>query len=93
MKMATSIVAMLLTLTACGSWPQFAASPRSNTSDVWPTLLPIGDIAGASNDQSSQSAARALSARAAALRARAQIMRQSVPDQDAFEALRARLAR
>lgn len=83
---------MLLVLTACGPWPQIDL-PHADTSGVWPSLVPLEDITGAPSAQSSQSEARALSARAADLRTRARIMRQAVPDQDAFETLRARLER
>lgn len=80
-------------MSACGPWPQVDAPLRSDD-EAWPTLLPIDQVTAlADTGTSAQTQAQQLSARAAALRARAQIMRQAVPDQDAFDALRARLAR
>lgn len=82
-----------VTLSGCGPWPQVDAPERADTG-AWPALLPIEDISSVSRASASPPAdAQRLSARAAALRARARLMRQSVPDQDAMDAMRARLAR
>jgi hypothetical protein len=89
--------AILLTLTAalsaCSPWPQVDAPAKDDTG-AWPVLLPMSELKGLSGGQSTaQGEAQRLAARAAALQARAQLMRTSVPDADAMDALRARLAR
>ena len=69
-------------------------APSRSQNAAWPVLLPLDQIVDQSDTASSeQAAAQRLAARAANLRARARIMRQTVADEDAFEAMRRRLAR
>lgn len=80
-------------LTGCGSWPE-VDTPVGAHSGAWPKLLPINEVSALSgNEGDAQAQAQSLSQRAAALRARAAVMRRAVPDNAAMEALRARLAR
>lgn len=93
MKSGVILTCSAILLAGCGQWPDIDA-PAQSDDDPWPVLLPLGDLSSQSSSQSSaQSEAQRLSARAAALRSRARIMRTSVPDLDAVDALRARLAR
>ncbi len=93
MRNGTLLAIVAVLLSACGSWPELDA-PLRNDPGAWPVLLPLDDVSGLSdNDGSAQSEAQRLASRAAALRARAAVMRRPVSDGDAMEALRARLAR
>ncbi|MEO9825664.1 MAG: hypothetical protein ABJF50_14710 [Paracoccaceae bacterium] len=93
MKNASILIALLLAMSACGPWPQVDA-PQHAEPGAWPALLPMEEIAPLSrNDGTAQAEGQRLSNRAAALRNRARLMRQSVPDQDAMDAMRSRLAR
>lgn len=80
-------------LGACGPWPQVEAPAKTDTG-AWPVLLPLEELQGLPGAQTfAQGEAQRLSDRAAALQARARLMRTSVPDVDAMDALRTRLAR
>ena len=89
MKYGLILMSCAFLIASCGSWPQLD-TPSASRDATWPVLLPLDQITVGST---AQSEAQRLSARAANLRARARIMRQTVADQEAFEALRARLAR
>ncbi|NNL74514.1 MAG: hypothetical protein HKP29_14220 [Silicimonas sp.] len=81
-------------LAGCGDWPDLPDTPGSR-SGGWPRLAPLSDLErglGAPTAASDEDAAR-LAARAEALRRRAAVLRTPVPDQDAFDALRARVGR
>lgn len=94
MRNGAFLTILAVFLTACGPWPQVADAPARNDSGAWPELLPLDDVTALSTSSgSAQSEAQLLSARAAALRNRARVMRTSVPNSEAMDALRARLAR
>lgn len=94
MRNGAFLAILAVVLSACGPWPQVADAPARNDTGAWPELLPLDDVTSVSTSSgSAQSEAQQLSARAAALRNRARVMRTSVPDLDAMDALRARLAR
>lgn len=93
MKNGAFLVFFVVALSACGPWPQVDA-PTRDDEGTWPVLLPLDDVTSPSRSTgAAQSEAQRLSARAAGLRSRARLMRASVPDLDAMDALRARLAR
>jgi hypothetical protein len=92
MKHGLNMLVCVLLTSSCGAWPDIEPSSQTQNG-TWPTLLPLDQVAGARQASPTQAEAQRLAARAANLRARAQIMRQTVADQEAFEALRARLAR
>lgn len=80
-------------LTACGDWPEVPGSVAQGRSGSWPALVPLTDVIGLPTEGATgQDEAGRLDARADALRARAAVLRAPVPDSDAFEALRARMA-
>ena len=81
----------LISLTACGSWPDAGGPPMSRSSDDWPALLPLdGLVETGSVPEATDDDATALLNRASALRGRAAILRGDATDMDD---LRARLAR
>lgn len=87
-------VIICLTVSACGEWPDLGAPMLEQSSRDWPTLLPLSEvISGGSFAVAQDSDAERLANRAAALRARARIMRSNAGDIDAMEALRSRLGR
>ena len=81
-----------LVMAACSDWPDAGGPTLERRSSDWPALLPLsqlietGTVSAAEDDE-----AERLAARAAALRAKAQILRSNAGDADAMEALRARL--
>lgn len=91
-RIALSLVC--LPLFACGGWPDLGEPTLERSSRDWPDLLPLSQlVADGGVDTASDEDAQRLAARAAALRARAQILRADAGDADAMEALRARLQR
>lgn len=82
------LLPFLLFLTACGSWPD-VGGPTLSRDASWPTLQPLSELIaeGAVTPASNDDAAR-LAARAAALRARAEVLRSDASD---MESLRRRL--
>lgn len=85
-------VIICLTLSACGDWPDVGAPALEQSSRDWPTLLPLSEVVSGGTFAAAQDDdAVRLSNRAAALRARARIMRTNAGDPDAMEALRSRL--
>ncbi|MDA9865085.1 hypothetical protein N9C96_00235 [bacterium] len=85
---------LLLTLTACGEWPDAGFPPLERQSTDWPSLLPISQIVeGNAVPVAEDRDAARLAARAAALQNRARILRANAEGADAMEALRARLRR
>ncbi len=95
-----SVICLLLSfiLASCGDWPDVGGETGRARSTEWPTLLPLAGILDAQTGvqsggaQSGAAEGEALAARAAGLRARAAVLRTPVADDQAFEALRARLA-
>lgn len=88
------MISLVLGLAACGDWPNVPGT-AGNRSEGWPALAPLSDVERglATVPGAPEEEATRLAARADALRRRAAILRAPVPDQDAFEALRARLRR
>ena len=85
-------VIVLLGLAGCAEWPDAGGGPVTGLQGPFPKLVPIADING-SISQADDQEAQGLAARAARLRSRAVILRQSASSQSEMEALRARLAR
>jgi hypothetical protein len=87
------LTALLPMLAACGDWPDLGeAVPRADAGG-WPMLIPLSDLPQPPESSTDPDAeARRLLARAASLRARAALLRTPVPDDAAFESLRARIA-
>lgn len=86
------LLCCLCLLSACGDWPDAGGPPLERQSTDWPDLLPISTLmTGGTVPIAEEDEARALAARAAALRARARILRSDASDIDAMEALRARM--
>ena len=78
-------------LPACGSWPDAGGPSPAGAGTDWPGLMPLDQVLAEGTVEPAEDAdAEALSRRAAALRARAEILRGNPSDMDA---LRARLAR
>lgn len=87
-------IALLLIplLTACGGWPDLPETQQRTASGTWPELLPEAALFPATEGaDTGDDDAEALAARAEALRRRAGVLRTPVPDDAAFEALRARI--
>ncbi len=85
-------VAILTSLGACGTWPDAGGPPLERRSSDWPVLLPISDLIETDALPPAENAdAARLAARAAALQARADILRADAGNADEMEALRARL--
>lgn len=85
---------LLILLAACGPWPDVPGPTAQSRDDSWPALMPLSDVIGAPADgEAGEAEADRLVARADALRRRAALLRMPADDSDAFEALRARLAR
>lgn len=88
-----ALVILALALSACGALPDFPAGAGEVSTGAWPRLEPLETLLIEEAPlEASEEAANALSARADALRARAALLRAPVPDADAFESLRTRLA-
>ena len=89
----TALILVLMTA-ACGDWPDLPESATSRASD-WPTLMPFDELIGTPSNRagSAPEDADGLARRAAALQARAALMRVRISDQADFARLRARLAR
>lgn len=85
-------ITVLPLLVACSTWPDIPSSAASETGP-WPELQPFGQIGQPSADPERDAANQDVEARAASLRARANVLRRPVPDDDAMERLRQSLAR
>jgi hypothetical protein len=91
--MTRPTILALVILCSCGPWPDTSGVPLARQDQPWPQLLPLDPILDpAGPPPTSDAEARALSARAAALRMRAAVLRRPVEDDAAMEALRARLS-
>ena len=84
------VVIFALALTACTEWPDAGGAPLTATRGPFPTLLPVADLLTSGTEAEGEDADQ-LSARAAALRGRAAILRRSAGNQAEIDALRARL--
>lgn len=90
--MRRTLIVLTLSLAACSDWPQAGGEQFARSTGPWPDLVPLNDALNVAPSAEGQ-AVDQLSARAAALRARARILRQSATTRDEMEALRARLPR
>ena len=81
-----------LSLGACSDWPDTGLQSDAARNAPWPRLVPISDVLAVPADRIAEGDTEALVARAAALRARADILRQPVAGDAAFEAMRQRLS-
>ena len=79
-------------LVACVSWPDVPTTQSTETA-AYPTLLPLEQIGQPSSDLEREAATEEILARANGLRARANVLRRPVPDDDAMERLRQSLER
>ena len=93
MRHSFPLAVTLVLLAGCGGWPDVPRVDGAAERTEWPTLLPLGDVAGAAVVEDPQRLRETLLARASALRGRAAILRGTVRDEDDMEALRERLAR
>lgn len=85
---------LMFLLAACGAWPDVPAPGAQGGTGAWPALVPLSEVIAAQPEGATGEAdATELSARAEALRRRADLLRAPVADGDAFEALRALMAR
>lgn len=85
------ILTSALLLAGCSDWPDAGAPSPTAAPGSWPVLLPLDQVlANGDIPEAEDKDAVNLSRRAAALRARAAVMRSNPSDMDA---LRARLAR
>lgn len=92
MKRVLTVLGVVLA--GCGPWPETGGPPLSQSRGNWPELRPISELVRPQAVPTArQEDAEDLLARAEALRARARLMRRPVPNSDALEALRTRLAR
>ena len=74
--MGRAPILIALCLAACGTWPDVDGPVQDRGEKGWPTLLPLDDVlGGAPEPRLSEADPEALLSRAAALRARAQVMR------------------
>lgn len=88
----TASLALALALCACGAWPDLPEAAERTSTGGWPRLQPLDELIGdTAPGSASDEAALELTARADALRRRAELLRAPVPDADAFEALRLRI--
>ena len=88
--MRTALISLFVILAGCGGWPD-VGGPTSSATQDWPVLRPIDRlIAEGALPEASDEEADRLARRAAALEARARVLRGSTTD---MEALRARLER
>ena len=83
---------MSTALCACADWPDLGPSEVAQDGH-WPELLPFDAFDDGRGSRIDEGDAEALAARAAGLRGRAAILRRPVVDDDAFEEMRARMAR
>ena len=80
-------------LVACTDWPNVEGPEDSAVTRTWPELQPLSDLADASGEPIGEMPeTEELQERAKDLRRRARILRRPVPDQEAFDALRAEIA-
>lgn len=87
-------LALLFPMAACGPWPDVPAPGAQSRNDAWPALMPLSDVIAAPVErEAGEVEADRLAARADALRRRAALLRTPLADSEAFEALRARMAR
>ncbi len=87
------LVVTLFCVAGCSDWPDVDTPRPSRASVGWPELVPISELPSQNGAETEESANETLLERAAALRARAAVLRRPVPDSAAFERMRARLAR
>ena len=94
MRKTVPILAFCLTgcLAGCGDWPTADGERFASRTGPWPDLVPLNDVLS-EGPQAQSADSDQLSARAAALRARARILRQNATTREQMEALRARLPR
>ncbi|MDD9921484.1 MAG: hypothetical protein OXQ92_04260 [Boseongicola sp.] len=80
---------LLIVLSACTDWPDVPNASLERGQSSWPSLVPSSNMPTGvfGGDQNTQPIEQLL-ARTRALRARAQIMRRPVNNQDELEALR-----
>ena len=76
-----------LVLASCISWPDIPES-ASVASSEWPSLAPLDEIGEDPVDLDREMATERLIARSERLRARADLLRRPVADDDAMERLR-----
>lgn len=89
--MRAAVLLCLFGLAACGDWPDAGGPPMARSAKDWPALLPLDALLDSGTvPAATDRDANALRNRAAALRARATILRSDTGDLDA---LRARLDR
>lgn len=88
----TRTLILCLCLAGCADWPEASRTPTLQEAGAWPRLVPTADLF-ATLPEARGDQGQSLSARAAALRARAAILRRSAGSQDEIEAIRARLGR
>lgn len=80
-------------LAACGDWPDLPETGTARADTGWPDLLPLSAVLPDVGTATAQAeTAEDLASRAEGLRRRATLLRTPVEDQEAFEALRARIA-
>ena len=79
-------------LTSCVDWPDIPASSDADAAD-WPSLLPVDEIGAPPETEDREQAIETLQNRAATLRARAEVLRRPVGDDEAMERLRQSLIR
>lgn len=92
-KTATLILLCLAgCLAGCSDWPTADGERFARSTGPWPDLVPLGDVLNAGSVAQTEDSEQ-LSARAAALRARARILRQNATTREQMDALRARLPR
>ena len=90
--MRLTISLFFLFLAGCSDWPAANGERFARSTGPWPELVPLSDVLTEGSVAQGQDSDQ-LSARAAALRARARILRQNATTRDQMEALRARLPR
>ena len=83
---------LMLALAACADWPEAGGPPLARDTRPWPTLMPLDQVMVTAPRAEDAEIGR-LQARAAALRARAALLRRDASTGAAMEALRARLSR
>ena len=85
------LLIITVVLAGCTPWPNVPAS-GSASSDEWPVLLPLESVIPSQPAGDGEAAQTALLERAERLQNKANILRRPVPDDEAMERLRQRLA-
>ena len=88
----TRIALLCLCFAGCSDWPDASTALPLRGSGDWPSLVPVAELYDTVPEARASEAGN-IAARAAALRARAAILRRSADNQDEMEALRNRLRR